>query len=230
MAFELMVDYTELSLSSVDYFKEMGYPDRRVPDIVRQIVEEMTEIIRNEVKSSFAFSILEGEVVSTQVILNEYGLLEIGEVLGHLMQNSERIAVFTATAGTTYQSLLDEVKKKDDLLHWFILDSMGSCIVERTGDIMERYLEQHIPEYRHTARFSPGYCGWKLTEQRKIFQILGNNVCGISLSESCLMYPIKSISGIVGIGKNVCEKKYGCSICKQNNCYKRRKNKTHEKY
>jgi len=52
-----------------------------------------------------------------------------------------------------------------------------------------------------TNRYSPGYCGWDVTEQHKLFQLMPENYCGIKLTPSALMDPVKSISGIIGIGK-----------------------------
>lgn len=115
------------------------------------------------------------------------------------------------------------------MLHTFILDTIGSCIAEKAGDKMESLLEKEIAGYRHTYRFSPGYCGWPLKEQKEIFRILENRPCGILLSDVFLMHPIKSISGIIGIGNNIQERKYGCDICQLETCYKRKnKKKRHD--
>jgi cobalamin-dependent methionine synthase I len=87
---------------------------------------------------------------------------------------------------------------------------------------METALEQEIEGFRHTSRYSPGYCGWHLSEQRKLFRLLGDSPCGIELSDVCLMKPIKSISGIIGVGRNVKEKQYGCRYCEMETCYRKR--------
>jgi hypothetical protein len=75
-----------------------------------------------------------------------------------------------------------------------------------------------------TNRYSPGYCGWDVSDQHKLFSLLPNNFCGIKLTENALMIPIKSVSAVIGIGKNVERKDYQCSICEIEFCYKRGKN------
>ena len=97
------------------------------------------------------------------------------------------------------------------------------AIKEAVGDKMERLLEKKIIPFHHTNRFSPGYCGWKLTEQKTLFTLLGGMPCGIHLSDVCLMTPEKSISGIIGVGHKVNEKAYGCRFCDLKTCYKRKK-------
>jgi hypothetical protein len=46
-------------------------------------------------------------------------------------------------------------------------------------------------------RYSPGYCGWDITGQRQLFRALRPEEIGITLRESCLMEPLKSISGVL---------------------------------
>jgi hypothetical protein len=45
-----------------------------------------------------------------------------------------------------------------------------------------------------------------VAEQHKLFSLLPPGICGITLSDSALMHPIKSVSGITGIGKH-CKQK-----------------------
>ena len=50
-------------------------------------------------------------------------------------------------------------------------------------------------------RFSPGYCGWHVSAQKKLFEYLKPEEIGIGLNESCLMQPLKSISGVIFTGR-----------------------------
>ena len=51
---------------------------------------------------------------------------------------------------------------------------------------------------------------------------MGENPTGIALSESCLMHPIKSVSGVIGIGTTARRRAYGCVICQNKTCIYRR--------
>ncbi len=48
--------------------------------------------------------------------------------------------------------------------------------------------------------YSPGYCGWHITAQKRLFAFLAPEEIGIRLSSSCLMSPIKSVSGVLVAG------------------------------
>ena len=75
---------------------------------------------------------------------------------------------------------------------------------------------------RITNRYSPGYCGWQVAEQHKLFQLIPDNYCGIRLTESALMDPVKSVSGIIGIGENVKINPYTCRMCDMPDCVYRK--------
>ncbi|KAB2838638.1 MAG: hypothetical protein F9K45_11080, partial [Melioribacteraceae bacterium] len=85
-------------------------------------------------------------------------------------------------------------------------------------------LHEHIKEkmlrnnLKTTNRYSPGYCNWKVNEQHLLFSLLPKNFCGIKLTDSALMLPIKSISGIIGIGEKVKYSEYSCNECNIKDC------------
>ncbi len=49
--------------------------------------------------------------------------------------------------------------------------------------------------------YSPGYCGWHITGQRALFARLKPEEIGMKLTASCLMRPLKSVSGVVLAGE-----------------------------
>ncbi|MFZ0283319.1 MAG: vitamin B12 dependent-methionine synthase activation domain-containing protein, partial [Bacteroidales bacterium] len=60
-------------------------------------------------------------------------------------------------------------------------------------------------------------------EQHKLFQLIPKNYCGISLTPSALMDPMKSISGFIGIGADVRYNAYTCNLCDMKDCIYRKK-------
>ena len=220
--FNYTLDFDSLGLDLSDILKEIGYgkvvPEEKVVAVARSLLMEVASFV----KPSCTFVLCDGKIVENSIVFDHYNL-GIGKTIAKLLNGSECFCVFAATAGTLFQHFQDEVKAKDDILQTFILDILGSCIAERAGDIMEKLLEKEIANDRHTHRFSPGYCGWPLTDQKQIFELLGGSPSGIILSETCLMSPVKSISGVIGIGKEVNEKQYGCNFCELETCYKRKK-------
>ena len=66
--------------------------------------------------------------------------------------------------------------------------------------------------------YSPGHRDWNISEQMNLFSLLPDNFCGVTLSKSLLMNPIKSVSGIIGVGKSLKQNRYQCNLCNDMNC------------
>jgi hypothetical protein len=217
------MNFNELSITPEKAYSEMGYGRVQPEEQVVRLTESLLSEIAGFAAPSYVFRLYEGKVEGEYAYPGEGASLHVGATLAMLMQGAERFAVFAATAGAAFQDYQDELKKENDVLKSYIADAIGSCIAESAGDCMETALERQIGGLRHTNRYSPGYCGWHLSEQRKLFRLLGDRPCGVELSDVCLMKPIKSISGIIGIGRNVKEKQYGCRYCEMETCYKKSK-------
>ena len=102
----------------------------------------------------------------------------------------------------------------------YIFDVIGSVAVEKATEKIQEILKGELLKSKLgiTDRFSPGYCEWNVAEQQKLFQLMPRGFCGVSLSQSSLMNPIKSVSGIIGIGTGLKEKGYQCQWCSDVNC------------
>jgi hypothetical protein len=215
------IPFLSLNLTPEDVYESMGYggntPD---PDVVTR-VQRLLKQASERVEPSYYFRQVEGRIVENAVEV-EHVVLEIGSIIKNLLKYSTQFAIFVATSGEDFVKWNSEIKAKEDWVDLFIADSIGSSIAEKTGDFLEIQLEKGIGNLKHTNRFSPGYCGWNLTEQHKLFSLLPSNVCNISLNDSCLMFPLKSISGIIGIGENVNEKVYSCDVCNRKDCFRRK--------
>lgn len=75
------------------------------------------------------------------------------------------------------------------------------------------------------ARFSPGYGEWTLASgQKTIFSFLPAHPVGVSLSDTFLMNPLKSISFAVKLStSNAGELQMPkCTLCDKNDCLFRR--------
>lgn len=218
----ITVAYSEVELFPSEILNDIGYGDKSPADGVLDMIDNILERLKNEVQPRYFFTVSEGSFEGSTVRVGEY-LFETGAVITRLLERSTLFAVFAATAGQEFEQILQTNKTSDDMLTAYLLDIAGTLLVEKVGDYMEKQLEMQFPQLLHTNRFSPGYCGWRLTEQNKIFNLLGQKPCGISLSDVCLMTPIKSISGIIGIGSSVQTGQYACRYCEMETCYKRKK-------
>lgn len=214
----------ELNLTPARIYRELGY-DRETPDEeIRELTGALLERVETVVKPCGTFRLYDGRAGAGVVELDEGAVLPVGEALAGVLAGCHSFAVLAATAGDAYGELRDD--HRDDPVADYVLDGIGNCVVAAVGRLLEHRIAAEVPTQRHGSRISPGYCGWPLVGQRDIFRLLGGEPCGITLTSGCLMRPLKSISGIVGIGHDVRPGGHGCRWCSLDNCA-RRKGKRH---
>lgn len=160
-------------------------------------------------------------------------VLDCGKQICGYLRHSEQLLLFICTAGKKFTELRQEYEKDYDYLSGFVVDTFGSMVVEGAMDYIQRQIENDYAATgcRITNRYSPGYCNWPLADQRKLFGLLPPNDCNIQLTASSLMLPIKSVSGLIGVGTHVKKNKYACDICNNKECmYRKVRNKNRKPF
>lgn len=216
------IPFEKLNITNRDVLSELGYGMKNSDPFVEQQIGMLLANLAPSVTSRFTYQIYSGKTEG-QSIWVEGTSLDVGSIISSIMEGATAFAVFAATAGEYLEKAMKEATNRKDVFEEYLISAIGSCIVEKTGDYMEGVLQAELGTLMHTRRFSPGYCGWPLSDQKKIFHFLGGTPCSIELSEYFLMTPIKSISGIIGIGEHVKRNVYGCTVCNLQSCYKRKK-------
>ena len=132
------------------------------------------------------------------------------------------LAVFAATLGEA----IDLLKKDLGLFDAFVLDCLGSEVIERIGNRLETILGDYFLSKGLicSRRFSPGYCDWPLISgQKAVFSFLEPAAADIRLMSSGAMVPEKSITAVMIAARSLYYKT-PCPICGQRDCPYRREN------
>ena len=192
-----------------------------------QVLEQLPDIA--DVQGGFAVFDAVAQSSDMGGIYLSGELLNTSGKICRLMDGVDRMAVLVCTAGEGFTECSKEYNRSGEYLKGYLVDTLGSVVAEKAMDSIHGELERTmaLDGLKVTNRYSPGYCNWPLDDQKKLFSLLPSGVCGITLSSSCLMKPIKSISGVVGIGLKVEKKDYSCDICTNKTCiYRKVKDKT----
>lgn len=215
------IDFKDLTIDRQEIYRAMGYGDGTPEPDILALLDEVLAQTKRICKPRILYRICNGQVLTPLHI--EVGGVNFrpGKIITDSLVGSELFCLFVATAGREFEEFRHAYKESGDCVREFIADSVGSVLAEACVANIEQRLD-HDLTVPHTLPYSPGYCGWRITEQHLLFGMLPDRPCGIELTESSLMFPIKSVSGIIGIGSRVERKPYGCAICGNKTCYKRR--------
>ena len=224
------IDINRLEIPLKEVYSFMGYKDSEPDEQTRKTVEYLLRESYQFLRPQFKYILLEGSLSEDMMQLTLQGpagpvTFDTGKIICRQLRGAQRYAVFVATVGSGYFQWSDAVGRRDDMFQTYAMDCVGSQIVESVADYMEIVLQQEIDPsgFKRTNRFSPGYCGWHVSAQPALFSLFGESKpCGIELTDSCLMLPMKSVSGVIGVGSDVRYLPYTCGICDKKDCYKRK--------
>ncbi len=89
-----------------------------------------------------------------------------------------------------------------DLGSAVVFDAAGSEIADGAMDVLQQHAARELGRrglYLDKHRFSAGYGGLALEVQKEIFRRLALETMGMSLSESCIMRPEKSVTAFAPV-------------------------------
>jgi len=214
--------FLELGISRSDIISLLSESNGLLPGLFLDYIDEIIGLADEGCRASGYVRICSKTHLdwqnSTLTIENEK--FQISRTIASQIKESTNIAVFVCTAGSFLEDYARQQMRIGNYPEAFIADHLGSLVVETAMDNIQKQLETDLlkENLRITNRFSPGYCGWNVSEQHKLFKLIPEGECGIHLTGSALMQPIKSISGIIGIGERVKLKKYSCNLCNMQEC------------
>ena len=183
--------YHDLPLNEREALRYAGGGD----DSVRQLLAETWEEARGQL--SYKVCWRQYDLHKTEGEL-DLGFATVGSAdLARNLKGCDRIVVFAATIGLGIDRLISRYQK---LLpaRALILQGIGAAQAETLCD---RFCEEIRDMYGACKpRFSPGFGDLPLSLQSDIFDALDpERKIGITLNESLLMTPSKSVTAIIGI-------------------------------
>ena len=217
--------FAEVQPDPADLCCALGYPPGEVPEVALDAIQGIVE------RGEGLWSAHGGCVVLPDLGVDRArrrlaagGLsFEAGEVVCGQLSRATEVAAFLCTVGPGIGDLMSALMSSGDPFTSYVASWMGSLAVERVADRLQEALGERAAArgLRLTNRYSPGYCGWPVSDQQKLFRLLPPGFCGVRLTETSLMQPIKSVSGFIGLGERAVENPYTCDRCEMANCISR---------
>ena len=213
-----------IALRAGEILRSVGYPAGvSAPLHVRRSVEHALIEARRWLAPRGLYALYDIKEQTQRSL--QIGGATINGNIGEYLRGARRVAVFMVTAGSEITRRAGLACQRGDAFEGLALDAIGSWAAEAAAGALQDRLARHLrPGESFTLRYSPGYCGMDLTQQQTLFALAPAGEVGITLLPSFLMQPLKSVSGIVGLGPRAIVGVHlsPCERCPQVGCLLRR--------
>ena len=173
--------------------------------------------------------------ILSDVTVEEFGPIFEGEgknaaetPLRRIYPRADHLALFALTLGADLGETVGELFDAREFALGTMLDSVASLAADRAVEVLETTVQDRLRHSGRTAAdavvlsYSPGYCGWDISGQKRLFEHLRPERIGVSLNETCLMSPLKSVTGVLVAGEvevHFFENDFPfCSDCETRSC------------
>ena len=137
-----------------------------------------------------------------------------GRTAAVMLRSCSHAALLVCTLGATFDALARQVQARD-FADALLLDGFGGAYVEAGCNAAEREIAAKLPGKYLTDRFSPGYGDLPLDVQSPLLALTdATRRLGVTLSESNLMNPLKSVTAVIGLSDTPQQARIrGCDFC-----------------
>jgi len=191
-------------------------------------IEKLETVFKERIDPSLYHQNIEIDSVEKGAVFLEEGPEFKSPKLAKTLKGCEEIVCYIATLGDDIEDEIKRLMNAKHLAEAYILDAMASVAADNMVATFHRQMKSDYENQgkQVTICFSPGYCDWPITDQKKLFSMFDSNELDVELTDSCFMQPRKSISGIFGItpfNSNPSTHSYNpCLECNRRDCSARR--------
>lgn len=204
-----------------EVYRYLGYRNQEPDEIIKLLTDEVLEELTGSVTPKSVMRQFSCRLEKDRIYLYD-GQIEFSlqsKDLSYNLHNCEFVIAFAATLGNAPDLLL----RKYEIMNM----AKASVVQAASAELIEGYCNEQQEQlkkdweekgYYLKPRFSPGYGDLGLETQKMLFEVLScEKRIGLTLTDTLLMLPTKSVTALIGVTKEASN----CHIGKCNNCDKK---------
>lgn len=202
-------------LNTVEILGYLGHSGQVLDANTLETLRQMEDLLLKTANPKFVFlpfSLMQDthglRLLHTETVLS-------GKDIAMHFSQAKSCILFAATLGATVDATLRKLQASD-MAKAVIFDAIATAAIEQVCDIICHMFEEDYKKDQQflTSRFSPGYGDLPLALQKEFCNLLDTpRKIGLSLTDSFLLTPQKSVTALVGITSEAKNSKTLCAPC-----------------
>lgn len=203
----------EIDLNEV--LRYMGNGRADVDDGILSTVKSISSMMQNAASPQYVYRIFPIKVSEDTININ--GSLFKSKRLASHLKDCNKAAILAATLGTQADIVIRQSMVLGTV-NSSAAQAAGTAMIEQVADLATKAIEEESG-LKAIPRFSPGYADWELSAQNDMLRLCdAQKRIGITLTDSLMMIPTKSVTAIIGLNNTGCIAKKDCSQCDKKDC------------
>ena len=181
-------------------YQKLNVPDEQISKMIESGAAELFELINPQaVYEQFPLQVeYNEEQGSGKVCFSDVTILS--KDLARNLNGCTKVVLFAATLGPQCDQLIRRTQIKDSAKA-AVLQATGAMYIEKCVDLLNGKIKQEMEALGNQVRprFSPGYGDVSLEVQKDFFRLLPCQRIGLTLMDTLIMSPEKSVTAFIGI-------------------------------
>lgn len=181
-------------------YQKISVPDEQISSLIKTAADEMLEVIKPQaVYEQFDLSVKYDEAAGTGMVAFSDVKIPSKDLARNLRECSQ-VVIFASTLGPQCDQLIRRTQVKDQVKA-AVFQATGAMFIEKCVDLLNEKIKVEIEAQGKSVRprFSPGYGDVSLEVQKVFFRLLPCSRIGLTLMDTLIMSPEKSVTAFIGI-------------------------------
>ena len=218
----------KLDLDKEEILRYQGYSRKKVKEPNQNILRITEEEINRgyslfKPQGIYSLIKIKGSALEGKINLESGLIFRFAKSIIKQLKGASHLLVGIVTIGDLLEKKVSELFSHGEFPQALALDAVGTVAVEDFSRKVRKLARQEVIEqgFKTSRHFSPGYSGWEVSQQEIVFKSIPSDNIGVSLSKGFMMLPQKSLSWVIGAGKEIIvssEEENKCKDCQSKYC------------